>query len=193
MSTMQSRGSRLWDLWNPALGAVAAGAASWRLHAEARVFHDPATATAIFGGLLTFSALLASVLLALLAIIASLDARPIVQEMRRAHLYPQLVHAAFSPLRAFIALAVVSVSALLTTTTDRELIRRAIVSVAFAVTALGILSTVRFARLLVRVMIDPAGSEPPWDKRNTPEAARENRGSGEMPPRTGSIQHLPPS
>jgi hypothetical protein len=169
---------------------VAVGA--WSLHADARVFRDdPAASTAVFTGLLTFSALLASVLLALLAVIAALDARPLVQEIRRAQHYAELVDSALSPLRAFIALAALSVAALLVSSSDREIVRRGLVVIAAWLTTLGILSTARFARLLVRVMIDPAGSQPPEGK-NTPEAARE-RGARDMPLPPGPVKHAPPS
>jgi hypothetical protein len=178
----------LWNLWYPVIGAAATVWVSWRLGADARVFRaaDPGAAGIVFSGMLTFSALLASVLLALLAIIASLDSRPIVQEIRKASLYPELVNSAFQPLVSFILLAGTSLLALFLTAKDSNLLRRVVVTFALAATAFGILSTARFARLLVRVMIDPKGSKP-WNPKDTPAGARER---GATDPNVRSEKHV---
>jgi hypothetical protein len=139
--------------------------------------------------MLTFSALLASVLLALLAILASLDGRPIVQAIRQANLYRALVHSALQPLIAFIVLAGTSFLALLVTSGDSGRFRRVVVTFAFGTTAFGIVSTALFAWMLVRVMIDPKGDQSSWDPKDTPAGA-EGRGARDLPPRSRSDQHL---
>jgi len=165
-------------MWYPTLGFAVAAAASWVGRVDLRVFRG-SVASSLFSGLLTFSALLASVLLGLLAIIASLDARPLVQEIKKNGHYPELVTAAYTPLRSFIVLSTVTLAALLFDNADSEAVRRATASLSFALAASGILSTLRFARLLVRVMIDPADGARPT--KNMPAAARARAASDREP------------
>lgn len=173
-----NRKTRLWNLWYPWAGMIAASAISWHFRMDTRVFHG-SVSTSVFSGLLTFSALLVTVLLALLAIIASLDSREIVRAIRKAGHYSELVQCAFSPLVAFVSLAMISLSALLLRTDDSETLRRVVVMAALGISGFGMLSTIRFARLLVRVMIDPVGNNKSWDQSNTPEGAR-RRGAGDV-------------
>lgn len=176
---------RLLEMWYPFVGALLAMFLCWHFRAEARVFrvHEIASATPIFSGLLTFSALLASVLLSLVAILATLDSRPIVQDIRSAKMYSGLINSALHPLIAFIILAATSVLALLATNDDNELFRRVVVTFALSTATFGILSTARFASLLVRIMMNPKGDKSPWDPKDTPAGAEE-RGARDITPRS---------
>jgi hypothetical protein len=191
MTSKTRRVVRLLTASAPWWGGVATMTVAWLLRADARVFRsaEPGASAAIFSGMLTFSALLASVLLALLAILASLDGRPIVQAIREARLYRALVHSALQPLISFIVLAATSFLALLMTSDDSGRFRKVVVTFAFGTTTFGILSTALFAWMLVRVMIDPKGDKSSWDPKDTPAGAEE-RGARDLPPRTRSDQHL---
>lgn len=171
----------LWRLVYPRLGFLLVGVLSWRFRADVLAFSKIEKTAAIFGGLLTFSALLATVLLALLGIIASLDSRPLVKKIRDGGQYPDLVLAVRWPMFAFIGIALISLVALLLGTPAEgvdSVARRILTAVTFGLVMDGVLATLGFAQLLAHLMINPDGSVPP-NKKNTPEAARE-RGAGNV-------------
>jgi len=175
---------RVWHAAYPWLGFVAVGGMVFFTNIAPRAFGE--VHGDLFGGVLGFSGLLVTILLAMLAVLVSLDQKPIVQALRNGPYYRQLVNMALEGVIVFLALAVAAIVGFFFQSTDGPLSQKAVAATACALMALGILETVRFSLHLVRVMLasdKPPPTRPQVDPESTPEAAaRRNKLGDDTPP-----------
>lgn len=185
-----------WHLGYPWVGGSIVGISAWRFDAASRVFQTETIETAMLGALIALSALIISVLLALLGLLIALDNREIVQEIRRRRLYSDLIKMAFQPLVVFMVLALLSVFGLLTTKTDADLIRGLVSIGALAAASAGLLATLRFAIQLSGILLDEDSSDAD-DGKVAVEAARrraaQGQGSRDAPPESARVEAVQPS
>lgn len=134
----------------------------------------------LFGGVLAFSGLLITVLLALLGVLVALDQKPIVAKLKKGRHYRQLVGLAREAVLVYLTLSVFAMFGFFFTAQDKEYVQRIITIGCCSLMALGLAETVRFSLHLVRVMTDPTGEGPERSVKGDVAAARERlRGDDE--------------
>jgi MFS family permease len=185
-----------WHLGYPWLGGIIVGLFAWRFDAAGRVFRTETIEAAVLCALIALSALIISVLLALLGLLIALDRREVVQEIRRRNLYSDLIKMAFQPLVVFMVLALLAVFGLLTSRGDAAVVRHLVSTGALAATSAGLLATLRFAIQLTGIMLDEDSSDAD-DGKSTVEAARRRATQGQtsrgVPPESARVESIEPT
>lgn len=122
------------------------------------------------------SGLLTGILLGLLAIVMTLDSRPIIKKIKDVGLYPQLVRFAIEPLVVFVIVAVASIVFLIVDIAPTSIVRSYVAIATSAATIAGLLATLRVAIFIYHLLVDVPATRPKIQDSDSPEAARSRLG-----------------